>query len=86
MGYTAKEQLSPAMVYFVGLALVTVAGALGLQGESHVTRGLDIMFTSKSVLSHTPGMVCAGTAHPSFHAGMVWVSHNTNNAADSVSW
>ncbi len=47
MGYTDMEQKSPAAIFFVGLAVVVLAGLLGLQGNSNVTLGLELMFTSE---------------------------------------
>lgn len=47
MGYTDLEQKSPAAIFFVGLAVVILAGLLGLQGNSNVTLGLELMFTSE---------------------------------------
>ena len=47
MGYTDWEQKTPAAVFFVGLAVVAIAGLLGLQGNSNVTLGMELMFTSE---------------------------------------
>jgi len=47
MGYTNLEQKSPAAIFFVGLVVVVLAGLLGLQGNSKVTLGLELMFTSE---------------------------------------
>ncbi|CAM9215650.1 unnamed protein product, partial [Scytosiphon promiscuus] len=45
-GYTDLEQKIPAMIYFVGLVIVIVAGLLGLQGDRSITSGLDLMLTT----------------------------------------
>lgn len=49
VGYTDTEQKTPALIFVVGLLSVAVAGVLGIQGNNHVTTGLDAMFTSKSM-------------------------------------
>lgn len=46
-GYTDVEQKAPAAIFVVGLVTVAVAGLLGLQGDSNVTVGLELMFTSE---------------------------------------
>lgn len=46
-GYTDMEQKIPAAIFVVGLATVIVAGLLGLQGNSNVTSGLELMFISE---------------------------------------
>lgn len=47
MGYTTKEQKTPAVVYLIGLATAAAAGLLGLQGDGNLTTGLDAMFASE---------------------------------------
>lgn len=46
-GYTDLEQKVPAAVFFCGLVTVVVAALLGLQGNSYISAGLDLMFISK---------------------------------------
>lgn len=46
-GYTDMEQKIPVAVFVVGLAIVIIAGLLGLQGNSNVTSGLELMFISE---------------------------------------
>lgn len=46
------EQKTPVAVFVVGLAIVIVAGLLGLQGNSNVTSGLELMFTSECAVIH----------------------------------
>ncbi|CAM9857305.1 unnamed protein product, partial [Ectocarpus sp. 8 AP-2014] len=45
-GYTDLEQKVPAAVFFFGLVTVVVAALLGLQGNSYISSGLDLMFTT----------------------------------------
>lgn len=47
MGYTDLEQKVPAAVFFCGPLTVVVAALLGLQGNSYISSGLDLMFISK---------------------------------------
>lgn len=49
MGYTTTEQKAPAAIFVAGFIVVAAAGFLGLQGNSNVTTGLDVMLTSERV-------------------------------------
>lgn len=57
-GYTDMEQKIPAAMFVVGLVVVIAAGLLGLQGNSNVTSGLELMFNSECTISTNNVSLC----------------------------
>ena len=64
-GYTDVEQKVPAAIFVVGLAIIALAGLLGLQGDRNVTSGLELMFTSERILKEALWTMLCYAAIPS---------------------